>query len=82
MILPTFKLNMLLVEHVMFWSQGNLRHWLEDPDCRDQYSVIYDSGERTGIFANDIKEPIEVEERAVSYNGVIFRSVQPFIFKI
>lgn len=46
-------------------SQGNLRHWLEDPDCRDQYSVIYDSGEKTGIFSNDVKEPIEVEERAV-----------------
>lgn len=39
---------------------------MEDSDCRDQYSVIYDSGERTGIFANDVKEPIEVEERAVS----------------
>ncbi|TRY54818.1 hypothetical protein DNTS_001785 [Danionella cerebrum] len=47
-----------------FKDFGNLRHWLEDPDCRDQYSVIYDSGERTGIFANDVKEPIEVEERA------------------
>lgn len=47
-------------------SQGNLRHWLEDPDCRDQYSVIYDAGEKTGIFSNDVKEPIEVEERAVS----------------
>uniref|UniRef100_A0A673NIX5 Eukaryotic translation initiation factor 3 subunit B n=1 Tax=Sinocyclocheilus rhinocerous TaxID=307959 RepID=A0A673NIX5_9TELE len=47
-----------------FKDFGNLRHWLEDPDCRDQYSVIYDSGERTGIFANDVKEPIEIEERA------------------
>lgn len=48
-------------------SQGNLRHWLEDPDCRDQYSVIYDAGEKTGIFSNDVKEPIEVEERAVGH---------------
>lgn len=46
--------------------QGNMRHWLEDPDCRDQYSVIYESGERTAIFSNDPKEPILVEERAVS----------------
>ncbi|MGH0122312.1 UNVERIFIED_CONTAM: hypothetical protein FKN15_003103, partial [Acipenser sinensis] len=45
-------------------SKGNLRHWLEDVDCRDQYSVIFESGERTGIFANDAKEPIVVEERA------------------
>ncbi|MGH0129289.1 UNVERIFIED_CONTAM: hypothetical protein FKN15_038672 [Acipenser sinensis] len=47
-----------------FKDFGNLRHWLEDADCRDQYSVIFESGERTGIFANDAKEPIVVEERA------------------
>lgn len=46
--------------------QGNMRHWIEDADCRDQYSVIYEAGERTAIFANDAKEPITVEERAVS----------------
>lgn len=46
--------------------QGNMRHWIEDQDCRDQYSVIYESGERTAIFSNDAKEPIVVEERAVS----------------
>lgn len=46
---------------------------MEDPDCRDQYSVIYDSGEKTGIFSNDVKEPIEVEERAV--RNVDFSSV-------
>uniref|UniRef100_A0A3Q3IJ18 Eukaryotic translation initiation factor 3 subunit B n=1 Tax=Monopterus albus TaxID=43700 RepID=A0A3Q3IJ18_MONAL len=44
--------------------QGNMRHWIEDPDCRDQYSVIYEAGERTAIFSNDAKEPITVEERA------------------
>ncbi|XP_028825038.1 eukaryotic translation initiation factor 3, subunit Ba [Denticeps clupeoides] len=47
-----------------FKDFGNLRHWMEDPDCRDQYSVIYESGERTGIFSNDAKEAITVEERA------------------
>lgn len=47
--------------------QGNMRHWIEDPDCRDQYSVIYEAGERTAIFSNDAKEPIVAEERAVSY---------------
>lgn len=46
--------------------QGNMRHWMEDPDCRDQYSVIYESGERTAIFNNDAKDPIVSEERAVS----------------
>lgn len=47
-----------------FKDFGNMRHWLEDPDCRDQYSVIYESGERTTIFSNDAKEPMLVEERA------------------
>lgn len=46
--------------------QGNMRHWIEDPDCRDQYSVIYEAGERTAIFNNDAKDPITAEERAVS----------------
>lgn len=43
-----------------------MRHWIEDPDCRDHFSVIYESGERTAIYANDAKESITVEERAVS----------------
>lgn len=46
--------------------QGNLRHWIEDPDCRDQCSIIYESGDRTAIMWNDIKEPVVIEERAVS----------------
>uniref|UniRef100_A0A3B4GC99 Eukaryotic translation initiation factor 3 subunit B n=1 Tax=Pundamilia nyererei TaxID=303518 RepID=A0A3B4GC99_9CICH len=47
-----------------FKDFGNMRHWIEDPDCRDQYSVIYEAGERTAIFSNDAKESITVEERA------------------
>ena len=46
--------------------QGNLRSWLQDPDCYDQFSVIYDGGEKTAIFANNSSEPAVVEERAVS----------------
>lgn len=52
--------------------QGNMRHWIEDQDCRDQYSVIYESGERTAIFSNDPKEPIVAEERAVSNPTLIY----------
>lgn len=55
-----------LTLYVCLSVQGNMRHWIEDPDCRDQYSVIYEAGERTAIFSNDAKEPITVEERAVS----------------
>ncbi|XP_010568891.1 PREDICTED: eukaryotic translation initiation factor 3 subunit B [Haliaeetus leucocephalus] len=47
-----------------FKDLGNLRYWLEDPDCRDQYSVIFESGDRTSIFWNDIKEPVQIEDRA------------------
>uniref|UniRef100_A0A8C5E874 Eukaryotic translation initiation factor 3 subunit B n=1 Tax=Gouania willdenowi TaxID=441366 RepID=A0A8C5E874_GOUWI len=47
-----------------FKDFGNMRHWIEDQDCRDQYSVIFEAGERTAIFANDAKEPITFEERA------------------
>lgn len=46
-----------------------MRHWIEDADCRDQYSVIYEAGERTAIFNNDAKDPITAEERAVSRSG-------------
>ena len=64
-----------------------MRHWMEDPDCRDQYSVIYESGERTAIFNNDAKDPIVSEERAVSqpFDQSRQRSemmVQPIIFFI
>ncbi|XP_062602695.1 eukaryotic translation initiation factor 3 subunit B-like [Saccostrea cucullata] len=43
---------------------GNLRYFLQDPDCFDQFSVIYDGGERTAIFRNTTREPVLVEERA------------------
>ncbi|XP_070617473.1 eukaryotic translation initiation factor 3 subunit B [Erythrolamprus reginae] len=47
-----------------FKDLGNLRYWLEDPDCRDQYSVIFESGDRTSIYWNDAKDPVTIEERA------------------
>ncbi|XP_042294217.1 eukaryotic translation initiation factor 3 subunit B isoform X2 [Sceloporus undulatus] len=46
-----------------FKDLGNLRYWLEDPDCRDQYSVIFESGDRTSIYWNDVKDPVTIEER-------------------
>nr|XP_036279940.1 eukaryotic translation initiation factor 3 subunit B isoform X1 [Pipistrellus kuhlii]XP_036279941.1 eukaryotic translation initiation factor 3 subunit B isoform X1 [Pipistrellus kuhlii]KAF6346441.1 eukaryotic translation initiation factor 3 subunit B [Pipistrellus kuhlii] len=47
-----------------FKDLGNLRYWLEEPECRDQYSVIFESGDRTSIFWNDVKDPVSIEERA------------------
>lgn len=65
--MPSFTIGHLISISLKCLSvQGNMRHWIEDADCRDQYSVIYEAGERTAIFANDAKEPITAEERAVS----------------
>lgn len=50
-----------------FVFQGNLRYFLQDPDCYDQFSVIYDGGDRTAIFKNTTREPVVVEERAVGF---------------
>ncbi|WAQ97470.1 EIF3B-like protein [Mya arenaria] len=48
---------------------GNLRYWLQDPDCFDHYSVIYEGGEKTAIYSNSVhlgavRDPTVVEERA------------------
>ncbi|OXB67578.1 hypothetical protein ASZ78_004696 [Callipepla squamata] len=61
----TFRVNLFTdFDKQASTCQGNLRYWLEDPDCRDQYSVIFESGDRTSIFWNDIKEPVQIEDRA------------------
>uniref|UniRef100_A0A8C7AFS2 Eukaryotic translation initiation factor 3 subunit B n=1 Tax=Neovison vison TaxID=452646 RepID=A0A8C7AFS2_NEOVI len=41
----------------------NMAFWME-AECRDQYSVIFESGDRTSIFWNDVKDPVSIEERA------------------
>lgn len=46
--------------------QGNVYYWLLDPDCFDQYSIIYDGGEKTAIYLNSMPEPTLLEERSVS----------------
>ncbi|EDO38554.1 predicted protein, partial [Nematostella vectensis] len=44
-------------------QQENLRSWLLDPDCNDQYSVIHSAGDKLSIFSNTPQEPILVRER-------------------
>ncbi|GFR78417.1 eukaryotic translation initiation factor 3 subunit B, partial [Elysia marginata] len=44
-------------------DMGNLRNWLMNKECYDQFSVIYGEGEKTAIFLNT-PEPTKVEERA------------------
>ena len=38
-----------------------------DSHCYDQYSVIYEGGDRTAIMKNAHNEPMVIEERAVSF---------------
>lgn len=47
------------------YFQGNLRYFLQETDCFDEYSVIYDGGERTAILKNSPREPTVIEERTV-----------------
>uniref|UniRef100_A0A646QC55 Eukaryotic translation initiation factor 3 subunit B n=1 Tax=Hemiscolopendra marginata TaxID=943146 RepID=A0A646QC55_9MYRI len=42
---------------------GNLYYWLLDPDCYDQYSVIYNGGKMTSVWQNSLPEPTVIEER-------------------
>ncbi|CAG0900020.1 unnamed protein product [Darwinula stevensoni] len=47
-----------------FKDHGDLRSWLTNPDCYDQYSVIYEGGEKTAIYLNSFPEPSLIEQRA------------------
>lgn len=44
-------------------DRGNLRYWLQDPDCNDQYSVVYEGGITTAIYSNSAPEPTLVKSR-------------------
>ncbi|XP_030839766.1 eukaryotic translation initiation factor 3 subunit B [Strongylocentrotus purpuratus] len=44
-------------------DHGNMRNWLLDKECNDQYSVISDGGETTAILLNSKTEANVVEER-------------------
>lgn len=46
-----------------FVDHGNMLSWLQDKTCYDQFSVIYDNGQTTGIYLNTHNEPTKIEER-------------------
>ena len=50
--------------------KGNLRSWLLDGDCNDQYSVIHSGGDTVDIFLNSSTEPILVKERQVRETSI------------
>lgn len=44
-------------------DRGNLRGWLLNEDCIDQFSVLYQEGMRAGIYLNTNREATVVKER-------------------
>lgn len=42
---------------------GNLRYWLLNPDCMDQYVVQYEGGDMAAVFLNNLTEPIKLTEK-------------------
>lgn len=42
---------------------GNLRFWLQDPDCCDQYSVLHNACQTASIYLNTSPEPTLLDER-------------------
>ncbi|GAB6032742.1 Eif3-s9p [Chamberlinius hualienensis] len=42
---------------------GNLHSFLLDPDCFDQFSIIYEGGEKTAIWLNCSPDPVILEDR-------------------
>nr|CAB3241613.1 eukaryotic translation initiation factor 3 subunit B-like [Phallusia mammillata] len=46
-----------------FKDVGNLHYYLEEEDSNDQFSVIYEGGEKTAIYLNTAAEPVAIEER-------------------
>merc|ERR1719320_31057 len=42
---------------------GNMKYFLQNKECFDQFSVIYGEGDKTAIFLNSA-EPTNIEERA------------------
>merc|ERR1712117_82921 len=45
-------------------DQGNLKSWLLEPDANDQFSVVFQGGEKVGIYCNTNPEATEMESRA------------------
>jgi len=44
-------------------DHGNLSWFLLEPDCFDQYSVVFQAGDTTAVMLNSVPEPSTLEER-------------------
>lgn len=47
-------------------EQGCLQYYLLDPDACDQFSVVYEQGDKVAIYSSTQPEPTLLEERSVS----------------
>ncbi|KAG9508902.1 Eukaryotic translation initiation factor 3 subunit B, partial [Fragariocoptes setiger] len=44
-------------------DRGNLKYWLLEPNCYDQYGVVHEGGGVTTIYLNSTPEPQQLVER-------------------
>ena len=49
-----------------FKEQGCLQYYLLDPDACDQFSIVYEQGDKVAVNLNTQPEPTLLEERPVS----------------
>ena len=49
-----------------FKEQGCLQYYLLEHDACDQFSVVYEQGDKVGVYLNTQPEPSLLEERPVS----------------
>lgn len=52
-----------------FREQGCLQYYLLEPDACDQFSVVYEQGDKVAVYSNSQPEPALLEERPV-YNSL------------
>ena len=50
-----------------FKEQGCLQYYLLDQDACDQFSIVYEQGDKVAVNLNTQPEPTLLEERPVSY---------------
>ena len=53
-------------------EQGCLQYYLLDPDACDQFSIVYEQGDKVGIYSSTQPEPTLLEERSVSWKKLMF----------
>lgn len=44
-------------------DMGNLKSWLLEPDACDQFSVVYEGGDKVSVFSNTVPEPLELHAK-------------------